>query len=327
MEGGVPRKPRASKSAGAPQALPEPAVPELGEASYNILITGIGGTGVITIGALLGIAAHLEGKGISALDMTGMSQKNGAVTSHVRIARTPAHIRAQRIAAGEADLILGCDMLTAGSADAIAKTRPGRTVAVINVNEQPPGPFARDPDWRFPADEIRALIDESVGGRAHYIDATRLATALLGDAIATNLFMLGFAFQNNLIPLKEASVLRAIELNGVAVDANRQAFAWGRRAAADLQKVEAVATPARPVVMQLPQNLDTMMRRRIDFLRQYQNGAYAQRYAALVERVRAAEAPLVGTDRLSKAVARYLFKLMAYKDEYEVARLYTSGEF
>ncbi len=273
------------------------------------------------------MAAHLEGKGTSALDMTGMSQKNGAVTSHVRIARTPAGIRAQRIATGEADLILGCDMLTAGAHDAISKTRPGRTVAVINMHQQPPGQFAQNPDWQFPAEEIRALIGESVDGRAHFIEATRLATALLGDSIATNLYMLGFAFQNGLIPLQRASILRAIELNAVSVDANKQAFDWGRRAAVDLAQVESIATPAQTVVVQMPQNLETLLRRRIAFLTEYQDAAYAKRYEALVDKVRHAEARIGKGDALTRAVARYLSKLMAYKDEYEVARLYVNGDF
>ena len=329
IEGGTPRKARAAKQALPAQlgALPQPAIPALGETPYNIFITGIGGTGVITIGALLGMAAHLEEKGTSALDMTGMSQKNGSVTSHVRIARSPADIRAQRIATGEADLILGCDMLTAGANDAIAKTRPGRTVAVINMHQQPPGPFARNPDWQFPFADIRALIDESVGGKAHFIDATRLATALFGDSIATNLFMLGFAFQKGLIPLQEASILKAIELNGVAIDFNKQAFEWGRRAAVSLDNVEKIAFPPKPVVMQMPENLESLIRRRVAFLTEYQDAAYAKRYEDRVAKVRAAEAALGTGDALSKAVAKYLFKLMAYKDEYEVARLYTNGDF
>ncbi len=329
VEGGVPRKSRAAKQALPAQleSLPDPAIAQLKDSPYNILITGIGGTGVITIGALLGMAAHLESKGTSALDMTGMSQKNGAVTSHVRIARSPEGIRAQRIATGEADLILGCDMLTAGAHDAISKTRPGRTVAVINIHQQPPGPFAQNPDWQFPAQQIRALIDESVDSRAYFIDATRLATALLGDSIATNLFMLGFAFQNGLIPLQEASLLHAIELNGVAVESNKQAFNWGRRAAAQPELVEKLATPVKPVIVQMPQNLETLIRRRVAFLTEYQSVAYARRYEDLVAKVRASEAGIGAGDALSKAVAKYLFKLMAYKDEYEVARLYTSGEF
>ena len=329
IEGGAPKKTRAAKQALPAQleSLPDVAVAELKETPYNILITGIGGTGVITIGALLGMAAHLEGKGTSALDMTGMSQKNGAVTSHVRIARTPAGIRAQRIATGEADLILGCDMLTAGAHDAISKTRPGRTVAVINTHQQPPGQFAQNPDWQFPAEQIRALIDESVGGRSHFIDATRLATALLGDSIATNLFMLGFAFQKGLIPLQEASILQAIELNGVAVDPNKQAFSWGRRGAVSLEQVDKIASPVKPMIVQMPQNLETLIRRRAAFLTEYQNAGYAKHYEDLVATVRDAETGIGAGDALSKAVAKYLFKLMAYKDEYEVARLYTSGDF
>ena len=329
VDGGTPRKSRAAKQAEIqyPEPLPDPVLPARQETTYNILITGIGGTGVITIGALLGMAAHLEGKGTSALDMTGMSQKNGAVTSHVRIAAHPSDIRAQRIATGEADLILGCDMLTAGAHDAISKTRPGRTMAVVNLHQQPPGQFARNPDWQFPADNIRALIDESVGGRAHFVDATRLATALMGDAIAANLFMLGFAFQKGLVPLQQASIAQAIELNGVAIETNQQAFLWVRRAAVDLQQVERAALPGRPIVVQLPQSLDALVTRRAAFLTDYQNAAYAARYQAFVEKVRQSEARLGAGDALAKSVAKSLFKLMAYKDEYEVARLFTNGDF
>ncbi len=299
----------------------------MGASPYNILITGIGGTGVITVGALLGMAAHLEGKGASALDMTGMSQKNGAVTSHVRIALAPENIRAQRIAAGEADLVLGCDMLTAGSEGTIAKTRAGRTVAVINTHEQPTGYFAQDRDWAFPAENIRRLLDDSVGGRAHFVDATRIATALLGDSIATNLFMLGYSFQKGLIPLTEASLLRAIDLNGVAVEANKQAFIWGRRAAVDLKAVERVASPAQPVVVQMPETLEKLVERRVNYLTDYQSAAYARRYSDFVERTRAAASQAGLDDTLAKLVARNLFKLMAYKDEYEVARLYSDPRF
>jgi indolepyruvate ferredoxin oxidoreductase len=329
VEGAKVRKSKAAKSAkqDAFASLPAPELPALNGTPYNIFITGIGGTGVITIGALLGMAAHLEGKGVSVLDMTGMSQKNGAVTSHVRISARPGTIHAQRIATGEANLILGCDMLTAGAQEAISKTRPGVTVAVINLHEQPAGTFAQNADWQFPADQIRALIDEAVDKRAYYVDATKLATALLGDSIATNLFMLGLAFQKGLVPLSEAALLRAIELNAVAVEANKAAFLWGRRAAADLQAVQRVAAPAKPVVVQLPQSLDAIVRKRVESLTAYQDAAYAQRYAAFVEQVRQAEAALGKGDAFTKAVARNLYKLMAYKDEYEVARLYTDGRY
>jgi indolepyruvate ferredoxin oxidoreductase len=329
VEGGTPRRRKASTTseqvAFAP--LPQPELPQVTTSPYNILITGIGGTGVITVGALLGMAAHLEGKGASALDMTGMSQKNGAVTSHVRIALTPENIRAQRVAAGEADLVLGCDMLTAGAADAIAKTRAGRTVAVINTHQQPTGHFAQQTDWAFPLEQIRGLINEAVDDRAHFLEATRVATALMGDSIATNLFMLGFAFQKGLIPLSEASLMRAVELNGVAVESNKQAFQWGRRAAVDLAAVERVASPAQPMLLHTPETLEKLVARRIDFLTAYQNAAYAQRYRQLVDRVRAAADTAGLDDSLAKAVARNLFKLMAYKDEYEVARLYSEPAF
>ena len=306
--------------------LPEPAIPSC-DTPFNILINGIGGTGVITIGALMGMAAHLEGKGASVLDMTGMSQKNGSVTSHVRIARTPQAIRAQRIATGEADLILGCDMLTAGSHDAISKMRPGRTRAVVNVHQQPPGQFAKNPDWQFPFEDVKALIQESVDDQVDFIDATRLATALMGDSIATNLFMLGYAYQRGELPLTEAALLRAIEMNGVAVESNKTSFLWGRRAAVDLARVERIAVPAQPVVIRMPETLDKLIKRRVAFLTDYQDAAYAESFARFVEQVRAKETALNLGDKLSMEVARNLSKLMAYKDEYEVARLYTDGRF
>ncbi len=331
VEGGRLKKPKTgSQKQDGFGTLPEPALPAC-EQPFNILLNGIGGTGVITIGALIGMAAHLEGKGVSVLDMTGMSQKNGSVTSHIRIAQTPVAIRAQRIATGEADLVLGCDMLTAGAQDAISKMRPGRTRAVVNTHQQATGHFAQNPDWRFPLGEVKRLISQSVDASANsgadFIDATRLATALMGDSIATNLFMLGFAWQKGCIPVSESALLRAIELNGVAVDANKKSFLWGRRAAVDLPRVEKIALPAKPVVVQMPQSLDTLIKRRIAALTDYQDGAYAASYAAVVEQVRNAESALGLGNKLAAAVARYLFKLMAYKDEYEVARLYADERF
>jgi len=333
--GGSLRKAKADGVAGGSSdadrlfaTLPDPVPPAL-DKPYNILITGIGGTGVITVGALLGMAAHLEGKGVSVLDMTGMSQKNGSVTSHVRLAARPEAIRAQRIATGEANLVLGCDMLTAGGQDAISKMRPGRTHAVINTYEQPVGPFAKDPDWTFPSAEVRSLIEESAGQPVDFINASRIATALMGDSIATNLFMLGYAWQRGRIPLAENAILKAIELNGVAIKANRQAFLWGRRAAADIDAVTRIALPPKPVVVSLPQSLDTLLARRTQYLAAYQNQAYADEYAIFVNQVRAVEAGLgKGSGlRLTQAVARNLSRLMAIKDEYEVARLYAGEDF
>ena len=323
VDGGVLKKRTPSEHAPG-EVLPEPQRASL-EHPVNILITGIGGTGVITIGALIGMAAHLEGRGVSVLDMTGVSQKNGAVSSHLRLAARPQDIRAQRIATGEADLILGCDMLTAAAADAIAKTRPGRTRAIVNAHEQPPGQFAQHPDWRYPTAEVRALLAEAVGGRAEFVDATAIATALLGDAIGANLFMLGVAFQRGAIPLAAVSLLKAIELNGVAVKMNTAAFAWGRRAALDLEMVLRAAGLDTPAP--LPLALDDLVERRVAFLAAYQDAAYAQRYREFVALVRAAEESAgLGKDLATK-VAHNLFKLMAYKDEYEVARLYSAPEF
>lgn len=329
VEGGKLRKNKFGAKASPDDDFPplsKPILPPC-DAPFNILINGIGGTGVITVGALMGMAAHLEGKGASVLDMTGMSQKNGSVTSHVKIAKSPAHIRASRIATGEADLILGCDMLTAGAQDAISKMRPGRTMAIINLEQTPPGTFAKNPDWEFPEQQVRALINESVGERAEFIEATKLATALMGDSIAANLFMLGYAWQKARVPLQEESLLRAIELNGVAVESNKRSFLWGRRAAVDLRRVEKVAFPAKAIVVQMPQSLDNLIKSRVEFLTAYQDAAYAERYLALVNKVKAAEAALGLGTRLTQAVARYYAKLMAYKDEYEVARLYTDERF
>jgi indolepyruvate ferredoxin oxidoreductase len=207
--------------------------------------------------------------------------------------------------------------------------RPGRTTVVVNLHEQPTGTFAQQRDWEFPAAQVRELILEAVGGDAgvDFIDATKLATSLMGDSIAANLFMMGYAWQKGLIPLSEASLLRAIELNGVAVGSNKRSFLWGRRAAVDLKRVEKTATPAQTIVVQMPQSLDSVIKKRVEFLTGYQNAAYAAQYVELVDKVRAVESAHNLGNKLSTAVAKSYFKLMAYKDEYEVARLYTDGRF
>ncbi|MGA9911992.1 MAG: DUF6537 domain-containing protein, partial [Paraburkholderia sp.] len=308
------------------QRLPQVTLPSC-EKPYNILINGIGGTGVITIGALLGMAAHLEGKGVSVLDMTGMSQKNGSVTSHVRFSATPGTIFAARIPSGEADLILGCDLLTAGAHDAVSKMRQGRTVAIINQHQQPTGPFAKQPDWQFPEEAVTQLIRDAVGAKGEFVDATAIATALLGDSIATNLFMLGYAYQRGCIPVSEQAITRAIELNGVAVEANKRSFTWGRYAAIDLRRVQSIATPTKAVTLHFPPSVDRQIEERVRELTAYQDATYARHYQNLVERVRAAEQRIGKGTKLTAAVSKYYFKLMAYKDEYEVARLYTDGRF
>nr|MDQ3025879.1 indolepyruvate ferredoxin oxidoreductase family protein [Pseudomonadota bacterium] len=232
VEGGTLRKKR-SVVEEVLGPLPLPALPELDRA-YGILVTGIGGTGVVTIGAILGMAAHLEGKGAAVLDMAGLAQKGGSVYSHIRIATRPEDIHAVRIAAGDARLVLGCDMIVAASDEAIAKMQSGFTRAVINSDVAPTGEFTKDPDLRVPNPEMADAIREACGpGATDFVDATELATALMGDSIATNLFMVGYAWQKGLIPLGEGAILQAIDLNGAAIESNKRAFEWGRRAAVD----------------------------------------------------------------------------------------------
>jgi indolepyruvate ferredoxin oxidoreductase len=332
VHGGKVRKRKADGAAGtAVAALPAPELAALGEFPYGIVVTGIGGTGVVTIGALLGMAAHIEGKGVTILDQTGLAQKGGAVTSHIRIAAQPENIHAVRIAAGEADLILGCDLVVAASKDVLVKVRAGATRVIVNADTAITGDFTHDPDLQIPGAEMVDILRQTAGTEAvDTIDATRLATALLGDSIATNLFMLGFAWQKGLIPISEDALVRAIELNGVAVDANKRAFHWGRSAAVDGEKVRAIALPAETPRddHHLSESLDEIIARREADLTAYQNAAYAKRYTDLVRRVEDAErdkAP--GMTGLAEAVARYYYKLLAIKDEYEVARLFTDGEF
>src|SRR5882762_545132 len=328
VEGGRLRK---GKSASAARdefpPIQEPKLPPLDKAK-GILVTGIGGTGVITIGQIVGMAAHLEGKGVSVLDMSGLAQKYGAVMSHVRVAARPEDLHAARLDTGGADVVIGCDLVVTASTDAIAKMAPARTRAVVNASVTPTAEFVRNPNWQLPGSDLQRDIDEACGGsgNAAFVPATELASGLMGDAIATNMFMLGYAYQKGWIPVSGASLERAIELNGVVVEFNQKSFLWGRRAAVDPERVQRVATPAAviPIEQHLSRNLDELVERRVKLLTEYQDAAYAERYRSLVERVRKAE---TGSTKLTEAVARYYAKLLAYKDEYEVARLHADGEF
>ena len=285
----------------------------------------------MTVGAILGMAAHLEGKGCGMIDMAGLAQKGGAVYSHVRLAQSPDDIHAIRVTAGAAHLVLGCDLVVTGTKRVLASVKQGRTALVVNTAEILPGDFTRDADFSLPTERIRRAILAAAGrDGVAFVDATAVATAILGNAIAANMFMLGYAFQKGHVPLAAASIEEAIRLNGEAVAMNLDAFAFGRRAAAEPERVAALMseleapTPSR----HLSETLDEAIARRVAFLTEYQNRAYAERYRIAVERVRAAEAHAVANaTALTDAVARNLFKLMAYKDEYEVARLYTDGQF
>ena len=328
VEGGSLRKPKKAEASEF-ASLPEPVLASTDD-PYGILVTGIGGTGVVTIGALLGMAAHIEGKGCSVLDMTGLAQKNGAVVSHVRIADSPEQLYATRIAAGEAKLVLACDILTSVGYEAVAKMQKGVTKAVVNTALVMPADFTRDADLKFPLGSMEQEISDAVApGDAEFLDATKLATGLMGDSIATNLFMVGFAYQRGLIPVSEAAVLRAIELNGAAIESNKQSFRWGRVAAVDPSHVLAAAIPQqKPDSQRLSTTLEEIIQRRAEFLTGYQDAAYAKRYTDFVAKVRAAEtAKLPGRTAVTEAVARYYFKLLAIKDEYEVARLYAESDF
>ena len=331
--GGLKRRTGEAKTADLPavfEALPEPVLPAADDA-YSIMVAGIGGTGVVTIGALLGMAANLEGRNATILDATGLAQKGGPVVSHVRIANARKDLHAVRVSSGNAKLLIACDIVTATQPDVLAKLSSDQSFAIVNTQETMNGYFAMNADMKFPGDPMQEAIRAAAGDNSsHFLAATQIATKLLGDSIAANGFMLGYAYQQGLIPVSAEAIERAMELNGVAIEFNKQAFLWGRRAAHDLAAVERIATPAEkaaPAATQVD-DLDSMIASRREFLTAYQNQAYAGRYEALVRKVAAAEqAKLPGSDSLAKAVARYAFKLMAYKDEYEVARLHSSATF
>jgi indolepyruvate ferredoxin oxidoreductase len=311
--------------------LPDPKLPPI-DHTYNIIVTGVGGTGIVTIGGILGMAAHLEGRGVGVLDMAGLAQKGGAVFSYIRFAERAEDIHAIRVAAGRADLVLGGDIVVAGTRKILAAVKPGATEMVVNTAEFLPGEFTRNADFSLPSERLKRTIMADAGrDRTHFIDATRLATALFGQSLGSNMFLVGYAYQLGAIPLSAAAVERAIELNGEAVAMNKAAFHWGRRAAVDHAQVEALAKPAAAVTsdaQHLSESFAETVERRVKFLTGYQNAAYAARYRQWVERAKAAEAARApGKCGLADAIARYLFKLMAYKDEYEVARLYTDGAF
>ena len=320
-------------------SLPNPELPALHRA-WGIVVAGVGGTGVITIGQLLGVAAHLEGKGIVTQDAAGLAQKGGATWSHVLIADTQADIATTRVAMASADLILGCDPIVAAGKDTLSRMLQGRTHVALNSYATPTAAFVHNADWQNPAVACVGAVAQALGASdaasaqalqaLGSFDADAMANKLMGDTLYVNPITLGYAWQRGWIPLGLDSLMRAMELNGVAVDNNKAAFAWGRRAAHDIESVNKLLNPGQVIEFKKRDSLDDVISYRAEFLGGYQNAAYAERYKAFVSEVKAKELAVMGPTKaspLSEAVAKGLFKLMAYKDEYEVARLHTDTAF
>jgi indolepyruvate ferredoxin oxidoreductase len=309
--------------------LPLPVVPDLGGAHqpYGVVVAGVGGTGVITIGQLLGMAAHLDGLGIVTQDSAGLAQKGGATWSHVLLAKHQDDIQTTRVSMAAADLILGCDPIVAAGKETLSRMMEGRTRVALNSHSAPTAEFVKNTQWQNPADSCAADIASTVGlhGLASF-DADHLSAQLMGDTIYINPMLLGYAWQKGWVPLSLDALKRAIELNEVAVAQNLTAFEWGRHAAHQLPAVEALLKPLQIISFKKRDRLEDLIATRIEFLTAYQNAAYAKQYENFVLKVKAKESPL-GSSLLTETVARQLFRLMAYKDEYEVARLHTDKQF
>ncbi|MGN6652792.1 indolepyruvate ferredoxin oxidoreductase family protein [Trinickia sp.] len=332
VEGLQPRKPDRSRmeaiEAELRNGLEQPsAVPPEIERHARIVVTGVGGTGVVTIGAVLAMAAHLEGRGASTLDFTGLAQKNGAVLSHVQIASSRGEITASRIESRSANVLIGCDAVVAASNDALTRVMHASTHAVINTHITPTADFVTNGDLALSEAAHQSVIKAAVGeATSSFWNCTAAAETIFGDSIASNMMMVGFAYQKGLIPLSEEAIARAIELNGAAVEMNKRAFLWGRFIARDAHAVDKLLS--LPASQQEPFDLDRFVRARTKDLVAYQNPAYAKRYEQLVDKAKAAERRVPGTcGELTEAVARSYYKVLAYKDEYEVARLHTDGSF
>jgi indolepyruvate ferredoxin oxidoreductase len=331
VTGGKLRKKSGALSAGKDAflakvgALPRPATHDW-DGPWDLLVTGVGGTGVVTVGAVIAMAAHLEGKAASVLDFMGFAQKGGSVLSFVRLADVPERLNQVRIDTQQADAVLACDMVVAASPEALQTVRHGRTRIVTNVHEIPVAESLKNPDAELKTEALLAKMRFVAGAdRVETFDAQALAEEFLGDTVTANILAMGFAWQRGLIPVGLAAMRRAIELNGVAVESNLLSFALGRLAAgnpAALREAPAAATD--------DDTLDGLIARGIAHLTGYQNAAWARRFEATVRRAQQAEQACAGSDAslpLTRTVARSLMKLMSYKDEYEVARLYTDGSF
>ncbi|HET8711572.1 MAG TPA: DUF6537 domain-containing protein, partial [Spongiibacteraceae bacterium] len=315
--------------------LPEPSLAPLGEHGYNILVGGIGGTGVLTIGALLGMAAHVDGKGATILDMTGMAQKGGAVTSHIRIGKNPESIYTSRLSEGMCDLLIACDLIV-GSGQTVLKTvRPKHTAAILNTDVAPTGEFQTNKYLDLGEARLRAaILDALDGGPAFDLHASKLATDLTGDSIGTNVLMMGYAAQKGLLPVSVAAIEEAIRLNGTFVKGNLRTFALGRLAAHDLPALLRELDESDKVEPVKLDTVDDVLASRMRLLTKFQDARYAETYRVFVDDVRKRVAALsvvkngiADGDKFVREVALSLGKLMYYKDEYEVARLYTDPKF
>ncbi len=333
VHGGHVRKPEARDIAVelAPKvaALSTPSLPKL-DGSWSIVVTGVGGTGVVTISAILGQAAHIDGRGFGSIDMAGLAQKGGAVACHVRIAENPDDIHSIRAGLGGADAILGCDLVVTGSHKVLETVRKDHTKVALNSHEMITGDFTKNPELELPAMRLRQAISDSSGdGNTHIIDAHHYAMKLFGDSIASNMFMLGLAWQRGMIPVSADAIMEAIELNGAAIAMNQRAFQCGRIAAEDIAFIDTLAGGHEPDSTQIsPQTLDDIIAHRHAHLADYQNHAYAERYAKRIRDIAALEHRIMpGSTELAKTVASAYAKVLSYKDEYEVARLFTAPEF
>ncbi len=331
VHGGVRKSTAGIGGANLPQ-IKSPKVPKL-EGLFGIVVTGIGGTGVVTLSNIIAMAAHIEGKGCGTIDMAGLAQKGGSVTSHLRLAPQQEDIAAIRISAGNADLILGCDLVTAASVPVLATMKKGKTKAIFNGHETLSGDFTKDVDFSFPVSRLIKEITQKVGDKgAHHMDATKIAKRLLGNTIAGNMFLLGVTWQIKGLPLTREAILQAIELNGTAVEMNKAAFEWGRVWA---EKPEALSNLLKSPTDTLPhrklsKNLNEIITRRYEALVAYQDQSYADDYLHWVKLLQAKVQGLglkTRGNRLVRSVSENLYKLMAIKDEYEVGRLYSDGTF
>lgn len=308
--------------------LPDPKSVSL-KGPYSIFVAGVGGTGVVTIGSLIGMAAHLENKGCSIVDMAGLAQKGGAVVSHIRVSKSPEEIHATSISTGGADLLLGADLVVSAGIIGMDKITKGRTQVVVNTHESITGHFTQNPEALIPSAAMKADLIKAAGKeQTDFVEATTLAKALMGDTITTNLFLVGYALQKGYIPVSPKAIMEAIRLNDVAVPMNIQAFQWGRLAAVKLSVVEELAKKEMPIEADhvLSETLEEKIRRRHEFLITYQDKAYADRYLSFIQNVIREEKRL-GLTGLAEAVIQSYYRLLAIKDEYEVARLYTNGDF